>query len=138
MISSLIDCVLLGALAFTGWRTTTMCRELRQLRRGETELSTALKEADASINRAAHAVVMLRSEGIEILAALDERIAAAREIAGDLEDRINVADRRLAVANDVAAPAPAPARAEAAAGGPQDTWLSLIESRLASASAANR
>ncbi|WP_152046141.1 hypothetical protein [Aureimonas psammosilenae] len=131
MISSPIDLALLGALAFTGWRTVVMARELRALRRGETEMSKALRDADAAINRAAHAVVMLRSEGVEIVAALDERISAARDVAVELEDTIRVADRRLAVANDAAA-RPQPA------GGPQDTWLGMIESRLASGSAANR
>lgn len=129
MISSLTDWILLGALAFTGWRTTVMYRELRKLRTGETELAKALRDADASINRAAHAVVMLRSEGIEIIAALDERISAAREIACELENEIRVADRKLSVANDGASH---PSQTL------QDTWLSLIESRLASGSTANR
>ncbi|KAB0676528.1 hypothetical protein [Aureimonas leprariae] len=132
MISSLIDALLFGALAFTGWKATAMARELRRLRTGETALSKALADADASINRAAHAVVMLRSEGIDTIRALDERIAEAREVVTELEDRIRVADRRLSAANDPAAGARASGATQ------QDTWLSLIESRLGSGSATNR
>jgi hypothetical protein len=136
MISSLIDCILLGALAFTGWRTTVMARELRRLRGGETPLSAALRDADVSINKAAHAVVMLRSDGIDTLRALEARIEEARAVCDELADGIRTADRQLDAANDAAVPA-AP-RTPAAAMPPQDTWLSLIESRLASASTGNR
>lgn len=131
MIYSLIDAVLLAALAYTGWRTAQMARELRRIRTGEGELARALREADSSINGAAHSIVMLRSEGVELLQTIEQRIQEAREIAGELEAEIRIADRKLQVANDAAC---APGLPQTV----QDNWLRLIESRLASASATKR
>jgi hypothetical protein len=129
MISSLTDWILLGALGVTCWRTVVMARELRRLRAGETVLAKALKDADEAINRAAHAVLLLRDESVETLRGLEARIVEARAVAGELDDWIRVADRKLSVANDGAAKPAAPT---------QDTWLSLIESRLASGSPTSR
>jgi len=47
-----------------------MYRELRKLRSDESSLRAVLQDADASINRAAHAVILLKSEGVRTLQAL--------------------------------------------------------------------
>jgi hypothetical protein len=133
MTSYLIDFVLITALVFTSWRVGKMVRELRKLRSEEASFHRSLQDADAAINRAAHAVVMLRSEGLATLTALQAAIDDARELTGMLDDSVRVAETRLSVANDghrdlsVSTPAPT-----------QENWLTLIESRLASASLANR
>ncbi len=132
MTFSPIDAVLLAALAYVGWSSARMTLALRRLRSGESELATALRDADACINDAALAVVMLRGEGVETLRAIEARIVEARELADELEAQIRVADRKLQVANDAVAAAPA------ASPTAQDTWLRLIESRLASGSAPKR
>lgn len=131
MISYLIDGVLIAALGFTSWRTGGMYRELRRLRSEGANFAVSLEQSDAAINRAAHAVVMLRGEGVDTLRALEEASREARALADRLEDAVHLAEIRLSVANDGAA--------RPDLGSPtQDTWLTLIESRLASASAANR
>lgn len=131
MTSYLIDAVLIAALVFTSWRTGGMLRELRRLRSEESSFRTVLRESDAVINRAAHAVVMLKSEGIRTLQALEQRCEEARGLSGRLDGAIADAELRLALTRDAdfAAPVAAPT---------QDNWLSLIESRLASASPVNR
>ncbi|BDA85950.1 hypothetical protein Sa4125_34920 [Aureimonas sp. SA4125] len=133
MTSYLIDFVLIAALVFTSWRVGKMVRELRRLRTEESSFHRSLTDADAAINRAAHAVVMLRSEGVATLTALQAAIDDARELAEMLDDSARVAETRLSVANDGrrddAATTAAPT---------QENWLTLIESRLASASPANR
>jgi hypothetical protein len=133
MTSYLIDFVLISALVFTSWRVGMMVRELRKLRSEESSFHRSLQDADAAINRAAHAVVMLRSEGIATLEALQAAIDDARELTGMLDDSVRVAETRLSVANDGRRDAPV-----AAAAPTQENWLTLIESRLASASLANR
>ena len=131
MISYLIDGVLIAALGFTSWRTGGMFRELRRLRSEGANFAVSLEQSDAAINRAAHAVVMLRGEGVDTLRALEEASREARALADRLEDAVHLAEIRLSVAND--------GSARPDLGSPtQDTWLTLIESRLASASAANR
>jgi hypothetical protein len=131
MISYLIDGVLVAALAFTSWRTGGMYRELRRLRSEGANFAVSLQESDVAINRAAHAVVMLRSEGVDTLHSLEEATRAARELADRLEDAVHLAELKLSAAND------GPPRADLTSP-TQDTWLTLIESRLASASTANR
>ncbi len=85
MTSWLIDAVLVAALLVTSWRTGAMYRELKRLRTEEGGLAAALAEAEAAINRAAHAVVLLKSEGVRTLRALEERSAEAGELAERLE-----------------------------------------------------
>lgn len=94
MTSWLIDAVLIGALAFTSWRTGAMYKELRRLRSDESTLRTVLEEADASINRAANAVVLLKSEGIRTLQALEERTAEAQELTERLDILLDSYERR--------------------------------------------
>ena len=132
MISWLIDGTLIAALAFTSWRTGGMYRELRRLRSEDANFATSLKESDAAINRAAHAVVMLRGEGVDTLRMLEKASREARELAERLEDAVHLAEVRLSAANDSSAARPDLTSPT------QDTWLTLIESRLASASVANR
>ena len=74
---------------------------------------------------------MLRGEGIETLRALEQATADARALVERLEDAVHLTEMRLSVANDGEA-------RPAVASPTQDTWLTLIESRLASASVANR
>ena len=131
MISWLIDGVLVAALAFTSWQTGGMYRELRRLRSEGSNFATSLKDSDVAINRAAHAVVMLRGEGVDTLRALERASSEARELSERLEDAVHMAEIRLSVANDGAARPDLTSPT-------QDTWLTLIESRLASASVANR
>lgn len=131
MTSYLIDLVLFTALVLTSWRTGSMYRELRRLRSEEASFQKGLKECDAAINRAAHAVVMLKSEGVATLQALETAISEARTLCEQLDDAVHMAEMRLSVANDADRPHPA-------ASPTQENWLSLIESRLASASTANR
>jgi hypothetical protein len=137
MISWLIDGTLVAALVVTSWRTGRMVQELRRLRSEEASFGQALRDSDAAINRAAHAVVMLKSEGTRTLAALGERIEEARRLVEALEDAARNAALELDLANDnalsaaeAAAPAPLP--------GPEAEWLRRLESRLAPASTANR
>ena len=94
MTSWLIDAVLVSALAFTSWRTGAMYRELRKLRSDESSLRAVLQEADASINRAAHAVILLKSEGVRTLQALEERTGEARELGERLEILLDSYERR--------------------------------------------
>jgi hypothetical protein len=108
-----------------------MYRELRRLRSEGSNFATSLRDSELAINRAAHAVVMLRGEGIDILRALETEASEARALAERLEDAVRMAEIRLSVANDGAARPDLTSPT-------QDTWLTLIESRLASASAANR
>ena len=131
MISYLIDAVLVSALVFTSWRTGAMLRALRRLRSEDSRFGKALQDSDAALSRAAHAVVMLKHDGVATIRALDERIAEARRLAEWLDAAADDAAFRLAPAEagGFVPPPPAPT---------QDNWLSLIESRLASASAANR
>ena len=133
MTSYLIDFVLISALVFTSWRVGMMVRELRRLRSEESSFHQSLKDADAAINRAANAVVMLRSEGVTTLHALQAAIDDARELTEILDDSVRVAETRLSVANDGGREASAAVSAPT-----QENWLTLIESRLASASLANR
>lgn len=93
MTSYLIEFVLLAALVFTAWRTGTMYRELRRLRDGERGLGEALAAADQSINKAAHAVVVLKHEGVQTLRALEARNEEARALAERLADLVERADR---------------------------------------------
>ncbi|MBB3951452.1 hypothetical protein [Aureimonas jatrophae] len=85
MTSWLTDLVLIAALCITSWRVGAMYKELQRLRSGEAGFKVALEEADASINRAANAVVLLKSEGLRTLRALEERIAEANELGERLE-----------------------------------------------------
>ena len=130
MISYLIDAVLLAALAVTSWRTGRMVRELRRLRSEEASFGAALREADGAIDRAAHAVVMLKSEGLKTLAGLEIRIEEARRLAERLDEAARLAEFELDLANDNGFAAPAAA--------PEAEWLRRIESRLAPASTLNR
>ncbi|MBB3935582.1 hypothetical protein [Aureimonas phyllosphaerae] len=85
MTSWLIDAVLVAALLVTSWRTGLMYKELKRLRSEETGFRQALEDADASINRAANAVVLLKSEGVRTLRALEERAAEAQELVERLD-----------------------------------------------------
>ncbi len=85
MTSWLIDAVLVAALTVTSWRTGAMYRELKRLRTEEGGLATALRQADEAINRAAHAVVLLKSEGLRTLRQLEERTGEAHELAERLD-----------------------------------------------------
>ena len=94
MTSWLIDAVLVAALTVTSWRTGAMYRELKRLRTEEGGLATALRQADEAINRAAHAVVLLKSEGVRTLQALEERTGEARELGERLEILLDSYERR--------------------------------------------
>ncbi len=96
MTSWLIDALLVAALVVTSWRTGAMYRELRRMRTDETALRAALVEADASINRAANAVVLLKSEGVRTLQALEERMGEAQELAERLDIVLDSYERRRA------------------------------------------
>lgn len=133
MTSYLIDLVLFTALVITSLKTGRMVIELKRLRSEESIFQQALRDAEEAINRAAHEVVMLRSEGVATAMALDAAIRQARALSEDLDDAMRMADMRLSVAND----ADRALRPDTAAP-TQDSWLSLIESRLASASAVSR
>ncbi|WP_416355085.1 hypothetical protein ACLNGM_11905 [Aureimonas phyllosphaerae] len=85
MTSWLIDAILVAALLVTSWRTGSMYKELKRLRSEETGFRQALEDADASINRAANAVVLLKSEGVRTLRALEERAAEAQELVERLD-----------------------------------------------------
>ncbi|KQT66270.1 MULTISPECIES: hypothetical protein [unclassified Aureimonas] len=134
MISWLIDGVLLSALVVTSWRTGRMVQELRRLRSEEASFGKALAESDLAINRAAHAVVMLKSEGTRTLAALEERIAEARLLAGRLEDAASLAALQLELANDNGFTVVPPVSDAT----PESEWMRRLESRLASASTLKR
>lgn len=97
MTSWLIDFVLLSALAFTAWRTGTMVMQLRQLRAENSSFRQMLADADASIDRAAHAVVSFKGEGMRTLKALEERTGEARRQAERLEQAIRASDLRFAL-----------------------------------------
>ncbi|WP_102958738.1 hypothetical protein [Mangrovicella endophytica] len=114
MTSYLINIVLLGALAITAWRTGRMYKELRTLRDGESGLGAALEAADQSINRAAHAVVVLKHEGVRTLKALEACNDEGRALAERLEALIARADHHCAgtagaAVQRVAAPSIVPA-----------------------------
>ena len=119
MISLPIDLVLVAALAVTSWRTGRMYRELRRLRSEDSAFRALLGESDAALNRAAHAVITLKSEGVRTLAALEQRISEAGRI-----------EARLADAAAYAALGPA----EPDLG---TVWLGRAPSRLAPASSRN-
>ncbi|ALN74169.1 DUF6468 domain-containing protein [Aureimonas sp. AU20] len=102
MTSFLIDAVLVGALLVTSWRTGSMYRELRRLRGDESALRAALVEADQSINRAANAVILLKTEGVQTLRSLEERMGEAQELTERLDIILDSYERRRAQpANDV-------------------------------------
>lgn len=132
MISWLIDGVLLSALVVTSWRTGRMVQELRRLRSEEAGFGKALADSNGAINQAAHAVVMLKSEGTQTLAALEKRIAEARLLAERLEDAARTAAHQLDLANDNGL---ADTNDET---GPESEWMRRLESRLASASTLKR
>ena len=96
-------------------------------------LITALVFTSWRVGKMVRELRKLRSEGLATLTALQAAIDDARELTGMLDDSVRVAETRLSVANDghrdpsVSTPAPT-----------QENWLTLIESRLASASLANR
>ena len=101
MTSWLIDIILVAALGFTSWRTGAMYRELKRLRTDESALRAALEDADASINKAANAVVLLKSEGLRTLRELEERTTEARDLAERLDVILDSYERRrTAPAND--------------------------------------
>ena len=105
MTSWLIDALLVSALLVTSWRTGTLYRELRRLRSDETALRTVLVDADQSINKAANAVVLLKSEGVRTLQTLEERMVEARELAERLDIILDSYERRrVAPANDAETP----------------------------------
>lgn len=108
MTSYLIDFVLLAALVFTSWRAGRMYRELRELRTNERGLAEALEAADRSINKAAHAVVVLKSEGFQTLQALEARIDEARATVERLDALISRADWHAAGRHRAPGIAPAP------------------------------
>ncbi|MFD2236373.1 hypothetical protein [Aureimonas populi] len=103
MISYLTDAILVLALAATAWRTGVLYRELRLLRSENSEFRRTLEASEASINRAAHAVVMLKSEGVRTIGGLEERIAQARAEGERLDYAIRVADLRFALAEEAEA-----------------------------------
>ncbi|WP_279482641.1 hypothetical protein [Aureimonas sp. SK2] len=105
MTSWLIDAVLIGALIVTSWRTGSMYKELKRLRSEETGFWQALEDADASINRAANAVVLLKSEGVRTLRALEERAAEAHELAERLDILLDAYEQKR-VAPVTSAPIP--------------------------------
>lgn len=139
MISWLIDGVLLTALVVTSWRTGRMVQELRRLRSEEAAFAKALADSDVAINHAAHAVVMLKSEGTKTLAALETRIAEARLLAERLEDVARMAALQLELANDNAFAMPLSMQPPLPADtSPESEWMRRLESRLASASTLKR
>lgn len=134
MISWLIDGVLLSALVVTSWRTGRMVQELRRLRSEEAGFGKALADSDVAINRAAHAVVMLKSEGTKTLCDLEARIAEARLLVDRLEDAARTAVVQQERANDNGLAVPLDAAEETL----ESEWMRRLESRLASASTLKR
>lgn len=98
MTSWLIDLVLVAALVVTAWRTGMMIRELRNLRAENSSFRQMLAEADSAIDRAAHAVVSFKGEGMRTLQALDEKNAEARRQMERLDFAIRAVDLRFALA----------------------------------------
>jgi hypothetical protein len=98
MTSWLIDLVLLAALGFTAWRTSVMVGELRRLRGENSSFRQMLVEADSAIDRAAHAVVSFKSEGMRTLRDLEKTTEEARRQAERLDYAIRSADLRFALA----------------------------------------
>ncbi len=96
MTSWLIDAVLVGALLVTSWRTGSMYKELKRLRSEESTFRQALEDADASINRAANAVVLLKSEGVRTLRALEERATEAQDLVERLDVLLDATSRSVA------------------------------------------
>ncbi|MCW4113690.1 hypothetical protein NPA31_001775 [Aurantimonas sp. MSK8Z-1] len=92
MTSLLIDGVLVAALCFTSWRTIVMYRELRRLRDESAGFGGALEASEQAINKAAHAVVTLKYEGVQTLRALEDRSDEARAILSRLETLVARAD----------------------------------------------
>ncbi len=97
MISLLTDVVLVAALVFTSWRTGVMYRELRKLRGENSVFRQTLASADSAINKAALAVVTLKSDGLATICALEERTIEARRQADRLDHAIRAADLRFAL-----------------------------------------
>ena len=98
MTSFLTDMVLIVALIITSWRTGFMYKELRRLRSAQSAFGKSLEESDAAINRAAHAVIVLKSEGVRTLAALESRVHEA----GEAIERLDHLLRRAELADALA------------------------------------
>jgi hypothetical protein len=84
MPSSLVDAVLLVALVLTTLRVGAMYRELRRLRSHHEDYRRIFAETGAALHSVERAIGDLNGEGREVLAALNERIAEARRLAGVL------------------------------------------------------
>lgn len=92
MTSYLIDLVLLVALVVTSLRSGRMYKELKSLRESEHGLAAALEQSEASLNKAAEAVIALKYDGISTLKALEAERALAAEASVRLADLVKRAD----------------------------------------------
>ncbi|MDY8108919.1 hypothetical protein U0C82_07145 [Fulvimarina sp. 2208YS6-2-32] len=92
MTSYLIDLLLLAALVVTALRSGRMYKELRALRDAESGLLTALALSEASLNKAAEAVIALKYDGLSTLKALEAERANATLAAALLSDLVKRAD----------------------------------------------
>ena len=80
MISYVVDAVLLIALVLTSCLVAVMYRELKRQGDHRREHSRALAEATAALAGIDRAVKDIHSTGGEVLAALGNRVAEAREL----------------------------------------------------------
>ncbi|MEN3793958.1 hypothetical protein [Fulvimarina sp. MAC3] len=92
MTSYLIDLLLMVALVVTALRSGRMYRELKSLRESERGLAAALEQSEASLNKAAEAVIALKYEGISTLKALEAERVLAENAAARLADLVERAD----------------------------------------------
>ncbi|MER0236755.1 hypothetical protein [Fulvimarina sp. MAC8] len=92
MTSYLIDLVLMVALVVTALRSGRMYKELKSLRESEHGLAAALEQSEASLNKAAEAVIALKYEGISTLQALEAERLRAAEASARLADLVDRAD----------------------------------------------
>ncbi|EAU40834.1 hypothetical protein FP2506_18139 [Fulvimarina pelagi HTCC2506] len=92
MASYLIDLVLMVALVVTALRSGRMYNELKSLRESERGLAAALEQSEASLNKAAEAVIALKYEGVSTLRALEAERLKAAEAGVRLADLVQRAD----------------------------------------------
>ncbi|MBP0615731.1 hypothetical protein [Jiella mangrovi] len=93
MTSYLIDLLLVVALVVTALRCGRMHTELRELR--QTDLAQALIDTEASLNRAAGALVAARHEGVDAVRALERQLADAHEVSERLAELVGRADANI-------------------------------------------
>ncbi len=92
MTSYLIDFLLMVALVVTALRCGRMYRELKTLRESESGLVAALAQSEASLNKAAEAVIALKYEGVSTLKSLEAERAKASEVGARLADLVKRAE----------------------------------------------